>query len=418
MTDPIDVAVIFGAIAIIVTTFFALSFLISSLWEHEKVAALRSVWLLIGLLALTTLYIYLVQIGIFHTGAGAMLLAVGIVVGVVAAILMVSRIGTNFRALQGTKGLIVGEVNRVDERDQVFARNRALRPESREYEEYYRAHPEHEEVDAKRRAVGGPLGQPGRIDSPNQGPNVAAIFASHNTPMHLSTPDKVKYPVDPEVNRFGLSPSQASLKVKGFTQAIGADLVGISELNPLWVYSHRGEIFNENWDDWGTEIAIDHKYVIVFATEMSFRLVQTAPHTSSSIATMHNYAKGAYISTRLAAYISYLGYSATAQHMRHFDLLTVPAAVDAGLGELGRHGYLITKEFGSRCRLAAVTTNLPLEPDEPVDLGVEDFCDYCKKCASCCPSRSISLGELEEVNGTRRWRFNAETCFDYWGKVG
>jgi epoxyqueuosine reductase QueG len=92
--------------------------------------------------------------------------------------------------------------------------------------------------------------------------------------------------------------------------------------------------------------------------------------------------------------------------------------MDAGLGEIGRLGYLITLDFGPRVRLGAVTTDLPLEPNRPVDIGVRDFCGFCKKCAVCCPSRSIPLGDQTEVNGTLRWKLNDETCFEYWGKIG
>jgi epoxyqueuosine reductase QueG len=69
-------------------------------------------------------------------------------------------------------------------------------------------------------------------------------------------------------------------------------------------------------------------------------------------------------------------------------------------------------------RIFAVTTDLPLEADQPVDIGVEDFCSVCKKCARCCPSSSIPDGDKKEVNGTLRWKLNAETCFAYWAKVG
>ncbi|MDW7709924.1 MAG: hypothetical protein SCH98_05575 [Deferrisomatales bacterium] len=75
-------------------------------------------------------------------------------------------------------------------------------------------------------------------------------------------------------------------------------------------------------------------------------------------------------------------------------------AVDAGLGEISRMGYVITKEYGPRVRLGGVTTDLPLVPDRPVDIGVEDFCTICKKCARCCPSRSIPRDEPKMVNGT------------------
>ena len=115
-------------------------------------------------------------------------------------------------------------------------------------------------------------------------------------------------------------------------------LVGIAEINPLWVYSMRGEIFHENWEDWGKQIEVRHKYAIVFATEMGFELVGAAPHTPTTIASMGNYAKGAFIATQLAAYIANLGYSATANHLRHYDAVLVPLAVDAGLGELELEG--------------------------------------------------------------------------------
>jgi len=68
-------------------------------------------------------------------------------------------------------------------------------------------------------------------------------------------------------------------------------------------------------------------------------------------------------------YFLYLGYSATANHLRHYDALLVPLAVDAGLGETGRLGYLMTRDYGPRVRLGAVTTDLPLIPDKPVDMG-------------------------------------------------
>jgi reductive dehalogenase len=151
---------------------------------------------------------------------------------------------------------------------------------------------------------------------------------------------------------------------------------------------------------------------------MFSKMVAAAPHTPTTIESMRNYAKGASIATQLAAFIANLGYSATANHLRHYDALLVPLAVDAGLGELGRIGYLVTKELGPRVRLGAVTTGLPLIPDKPVDIGIEAFCRVCNKCAICCPSGSIPSGDQAEVNGTLRWKLNEETCFAFWGKIG
>jgi hypothetical protein len=61
---------------------------------------------------------------------------------------------------------------------------------------------------------------------------------------------------------------------------------------------------------------------------------------------------------------------------------------------------------------------MPLVTDKPVDLGVEEFCERCLKCAQSCPSRSIPEGDKVVFNGIRKWKLNDETCFDFWGKVG
>lgn len=403
-----------------ITAVIGLGFLISCIWEKEARATLFAGFQLVLMLGLVILLFYLESIGLFETRAGTTLLIIGLILSGGLLALFTLTIGSNANALQGTRGLMVGSVKRCDERDIVFARNRTLSPGTEQYNTYYKLHPEYEEYDAARRKRGGPLGKPGSIDKPEGRPNVAATLASLSIPLHLSTPDKFNPSQHPEFSqqRVEISPQSASTRIKGYTLSIGAALVGITEINPLWIYSHRGEIFNENWDDWGREIELNHKYAVVFATEMSFELVGTAPHSSTTIASMANYAGGAFIATQLAAFIANLGYSASANHLRHYDAALVPLAVDAGLGETGRLGYLMTKNFGPRVRLGAVTTDLPLIPDNPVDIGVEEFCRICKKCAHCCPSNSIPLDDQEEVNGTRRWKLNAETCFDYWGKVG
>ena len=177
------------------------------------------------------------------------------------------------------------------------------------------------------------------------------------------------------------------MRIKGFATNLGADLVGIAKIDPLWIYSHRGEIFHDNWEDWGREISGDHQYAVVLAEEMDFHMVGTAPHTPSVTESMKNYAKGAYLSTQVAAFIANLGFEATTNHLRHYTAILPPLAMDAGLGEVGRLGYLMTKELGARLRLSAVTTNLPLVPDQPVDIGVEDFCRFAKNARNCCPSQ-------------------------------
>ena len=399
---------------------FTLTFVISSVWEREKRAALLGGAIFVALLGVYLVVANLRSSGAFEGLSGLLFLLAILAVTVAPVILLTRRTGRNLRALDGTGGYIRGDVQRFDERDEVFARNRVLRPGTEPYRLFYAEHPEWEELDARRRERGGPTGVPGTIDRPHEGPNVALTGASQFFPMHLGRPEIVKPKPPPQLQgkRLTLSPQEAAERVKGYARHLGAALVGVTEVNPLWVYSRRGEIFYENWEDWGKEIHLQHPYAILFAVEMSRELVWTSPHTPTGIATATEYARAASIAAQLAAFIANLGYSATANHLRHHEILLVPMAVDAGLGEISRMGYVITKEYGPRVRLGGVTTDLPLVPDRPVDIGVEDFCTVCEKCARCCPSRSIPHDGPKVVNGTLRWKLDAESCFDYWGKIG
>ncbi|MGB2805752.1 MAG: hypothetical protein WBD64_12760, partial [Candidatus Zixiibacteriota bacterium] len=88
----------------------------------------------------------------------------------------------NNRALKGTQGYIVGDVERVDERDISFARIK-LRPGSKEYEEYYSLHPESKALDDGIRSVGF-LNNPNGIDrNPS---NLAMMKTSFSLPSFLA----------------------------------------------------------------------------------------------------------------------------------------------------------------------------------------------------------------------------------------
>jgi reductive dehalogenase len=416
----VDIIIFFVLVGLCGQAVVGLGYLISSIWEAEKRASFFAGLQFLAMAGAVLLFTYGWHVGFFYTGGGIAILICLLAGGGLTAFLLVHKTTANSKALEGTRGAIVGDVERVDERDIVFARNRTIRPGSEQYKAYYEMRPEYEKMDAARREKGGPLGQPGAIDKPNDRPNVAATLSSQGIALNLSAPETYQPAAHPEFRgqRVEISPQEATERIKGYTLNLGAKHVGVTEINPLWLYSKRGEIFRENWEDWGQEIEVTHKYAVVFTTEMAFELVGTAPHTPTVISSMSNYAQGAFIATQLAAYITNLGYAATANHLRHYDASLVPLAVDAGLGETGRLGYLMTKDFGPRVRLAAVTTDLELISDRPVDIGVEDFCKICKKCANCCPSNSIPLDDPTQVNGTLRWKLNAETCFDYWGKVG
>lgn len=321
------------------------------------------------------------------------------------------------RALGGCRGHVVGDAIRPNQRDTVFARFRSIPRGSEHYQRYYNEYPEKEEKDGKRRDKGLFGKRPGAIDAGYQ-PNMAMVWSSFEIPHFLGTHGHSD--PQPNVPKTELDPKQAASIVKGLARHLGAVLVGVCRIDPLWVYSNRGEIFYGNWEDWGKEINSDEllPFAVVFAVEMKSASVGTAPHTPAVTESALDYAKGAYISTILARWFSHMGYRARCEHTRNYDMVLPAMAVDAGLGEVGRLGYLIGPKYGARLRLFATLTDMPLAIDKPISIGADTFCEKCKKCAECCPSRSIPMEGKVVHNGVLKWKLDEESCFEYWSKVG
>ncbi|MBI2917408.1 MAG: 4Fe-4S dicluster domain-containing protein [Chloroflexi bacterium] len=299
---------------------------------------------------------------------------------------------------------VVGPLERFDERDNVG--NRAnLRPGTPEYRSYYAAHPEREAIDRRFRFYPTHEAQEAKRGKVyHRYPfglalTYASSVASNLAPL-VDTP--------PNHERLHVEPAIAARNIKGVARYLGADLVGISQLNPAWVYSHQGRAGH-----WGEPVALNHKYAISLAIAHDFDLL-LACRGFSLACTIETeqlaFTELSVLAVRLASYIRALGYPAHA-HTGGGQVLNVPAAVDAGLGEISRPGYLLTKKYGPAVRLVTVTTDMPLAPDKPVDLGVQDFCSKCKKCADVCPVGAVSRGDKVVIRGARLWPFSADKCF-------
>lgn len=220
---------------------------------------------------------------------------------------------------------------------------------------------------------------------------------------------------DGQVNpdRVGVTdPGAMSETIKEVGRFLGADLVGISELNQAYVYSHS--MGRPEGAKQGSEVELGHRYAISVGVEMDYHKIKASPSHIDEAEVGLAYSKVAKTVCQLAAYIRELGYPARAHHVVNEQVMHVPIAVSSGLGELGRLGFLITKEFGPRLRLGTVTTDLPLAPDRPVDIGIQDFCEKCTKCAANCPSQSIPKGGKTIVRGVEKWQIHPDTCLLFW----
>jgi epoxyqueuosine reductase len=192
--------------------------------------------------------------------------------------------------------------------------------------------------------------------------------------------------------------SQMAKHIKDKAIEFGAGVVGITDF-----------IETDSYDD------IDNRFpnAICIGNPMQREEMLHVPHARAAVEVQRVYGEVADVAIKLAAHIRSLGWAAYAYgDPRSTDILQIPLAIRAGLGELGKHGSIITKEFGSNLRLSTVATNMPLSFDQPIDIGVEDLCASCRRCTVDCPPSAIS-DEKQWVRGEYRWYVDFDKCVPY-----
>jgi reductive dehalogenase len=212
--------------------------------------------------------------------------------------------------------------------------------------------------------------------------------------------------------------SEATSQLKRTARFYGASLVGMTELNNHWLYA------NKRFDLETLELHESAKYAVVMAIEMDEEAISKSPSCPAAAATGICYSKMAFVASSMAEFIRNLGYIAIPAG--NDTALSIPLAIDAGLGQLGRNGLLITPEYGPRVRLCKVFTDLPLVPDKPIDFGVTNFCKGCAKCADACEVDAISKDPeprwepacKSNNTGALKWYVDSEKCYEFWCENG
>jgi epoxyqueuosine reductase len=192
-------------------------------------------------------------------------------------------------------------------------------------------------------------------------------------------------------------PDRAAQWVKTLSRSLGADLVGITTV--------ERDICYEGYP------VPPFRYAISLGRTMRRGRMSGVPDVASAEETMRAYRLGSRTAIRVARAIRRLGWPAQA-YADGEDILQIPLALRAGLGQLGKHGSVISQEWGSNLRLAAVLTDLPLALDAPVDIGVDDLCRTCRRCVEDCPPDAIG-NEKVLVRGETKWYVDFDRCVPY-----
>jgi len=187
--------------------------------------------------------------------------------------------------------------------------------------------------------------------------------------------------------------------VKQAALDIGADDAGICDYREEWTYTDRPPP--------------QGRWTIVLAFAHAYDNLRRAPDEEAYYEVMAQYGRAGTTAKHLANWIRERGYVAEAKTgPMTEDVLMIPPAIEAGLGELGKHGSMIHRRFGANFRLSMVTTDLPLEPDAPDVFGADEFCKSCQICTNACPPRAIA-SEKQIVRGAEKWYVDFDKCLPY-----
>jgi len=296
--------------------------------------------------------------------------------------------------------------DRIDERDIMFARNRLV-PGSQRYNEYYKNNPDLKPIDDGWRKKPGLAAPRSTYYDPLQAASAEASFITvAQFHQHVET--------EPAAEKQSFNPHELTNYIKAWGKKLGAAEVGITQMHDFHFYSKVGR-----GDDYGTDITPKHKYGICFIVEMDRDTMRYAPKGPTMMESAQQYMVSGAIAMQVKEFISQLGHPARAHIDGKYQVVAPLVARDAGLGDIGRMGLLMTPRLGPRVRISVVTTDIPLVPDERLfDYSIVDFCMKCKKCANVCPGNSISFNDPENIGGIKRWQINRESCFDFWCQAG
>jgi ferredoxin len=160
---------------------------------------------------------------------------------------------------------------------------------------------------------------------------------------------------------------------------LGFDAVGIARFHRTYVYSNYRRL-------------VRYKNLIVLALE---RPVEDFEGQILSIDYMHMTQQlmhqGTELMLELIAFLGARGYrgQVVAGPIGINMVKVLPYAEEAGLGQMGLNGQLLSPYFGSRWHPFALSTDAHVTPDGPRDFGIPKLCDSCQVCVRRCPGRAI-----------------------------
>ena len=209
------------------------------------------------------------------------------------------------------------------------------------------------------------------------------------------------------VDASATDPKHNADNIRAACYFLGVDAVGLSRCPDWAYYSH---------DARGDPIVPYHKNAVTMMIDQGRDSLEGSSGDDwlSAAQSMRAYLRNSILGGVVAAHIRSLGYSARVHSVVDGEVLQPPLSLLSGLGEVSRIGEVILHPLlGPRLKTGVVTTDMPVDHDDPIDFGLQQFCESCNKCARECPSGAITAGPKTMFNGYEIWKSDSQKCLTY-----
>ncbi|MBT3363623.1 MAG: reductive dehalogenase [Chloroflexi bacterium] len=263
----------------------------------------------------------------------------------------------------------------------------------------------------------------------NRGTTAPVFIPDYSSPAQFSNrASKIFTADDIGVPRWEGTPEENARMIRSAAIYYGAGQVGFVELDEKTrklIYSFDADGKKIEFEDvdlaYETEdkrvIPNKARWVIVFSVQMSEELLKRRDGLfSTALSGTPNsmgYSQGRNVLDRLQTFLHVLGYQGLGSPW--FNGLGIGPALGimAGLGEQSRLNVMISPEFGPMQRIFRLVTDLPLAPTGPIDAGIMRFCRTCKKCATLCPSKTLSEADDPSWETSGTWSNPGHKAYHY-----
>jgi epoxyqueuosine reductase len=200
----------------------------------------------------------------------------------------------------------------------------------------------------------------------------------------------------PVEQRRRVPPDELTRLTRRAAERLGLSAIGFAPYDPRYTL---------------TEFAGTHDTgsVIVCVLEQDFAATQTAPSARAERSAFVAYGELLDRAARLAELLKGLGVNAH-PHNPAGETIAIHYGVQAGLGQMGLNGQLLTPAAGSRARLSIITTDAQFVEGKPTDFGIHAICDRCQACVRRCPVGAIPK-QRRPYRGVTKAKIKAERCF-------